>query len=373
MRVNAKQACGAACICMVAVVCLFTVLSAGGAGLAGDSFQQVGVQQFSQQNTGSLVEVTVTGVVEFNFIGDPPLSDVTSGDAVSLTFLVDANNFVDGIPGDTRGYVIDQSSFLLSFADGIVSQGLMDPFPAGETPFFTLADGIPVSDRFWVSTSTNSPGGVPLEQDPFEANVDLGYVGDTLDSLDILDALGTYDFDGLTSFGFNLWAVFPDNVSMGMVFSEMTISAAVATEVAFDIKPGSCPNSFNRKSNGTLPTAILGTGDFDVTQIDVATLQLARADGVGGSVSPMRSGIWDVGAPDDGEGCECNEDGPDGYDDLLLKFRSPDVVAALELNGLMGGQMVELVISGMLQDGTPFTGTDCIRLVPPHDKFGLME
>ncbi|MHC5007751.1 MAG: hypothetical protein ACYTGF_10385, partial [Planctomycetota bacterium] len=82
MRVNAKQACGAACICMVAVVCLFTVLSAGGAGLAGDSFQQVGVQQFSQQNTGSLVEVTVTGVVEFNFIGDPPLSDVTSGDAV---------------------------------------------------------------------------------------------------------------------------------------------------------------------------------------------------------------------------------------------------------------------------------------------------
>jgi hypothetical protein len=117
-----------------------------------------------------IVEVTVTGEVEFNGIGDPPLSDVASGDAVSLTFLVDSDNFVDGIPGDTRGYVIDQSSFTLTFADGIVTQGLMNPFPAGETPYFTLADGIPVSDRFWVSTSTNSPGGVPLEQEPFEAN-----------------------------------------------------------------------------------------------------------------------------------------------------------------------------------------------------------
>ncbi|MHC4804172.1 MAG: hypothetical protein ACYTFF_19015, partial [Planctomycetota bacterium] len=53
-----------------------------------------------------VVEVTVTGEVEFNSIGDPPLSDVASGDAVSLTFLVDSDNFVDGIPGDTRGYVI---------------------------------------------------------------------------------------------------------------------------------------------------------------------------------------------------------------------------------------------------------------------------
>ncbi|MHC4903886.1 MAG: hypothetical protein ACYTGD_19820, partial [Planctomycetota bacterium] len=131
-----------------------------------------------------VVEVTVTGEVEFNSIGDPPLSDVASGDAVSLTFLVDSDNFVDGIPGDTRGYVIDELSFTLTFAPSGVSLGLLDPFPPGETPYFTLADGIPVSDQFWVSTSTNSPGGVPLEQEPFEANVDLGYEGDTLDSLD---------------------------------------------------------------------------------------------------------------------------------------------------------------------------------------------
>jgi hypothetical protein len=314
-----------------------------------------------------VVEVTVTGQVEFNGIGDPPLSDVVSGDPVSLTFLVDSDNFVDGIPGDTRGYVIDQSSFLLTFASGVVTQMLLDPFPPGETPFFTLADGIPVSDRFWVSTSTNSPGGVPLEQEPFEANVDLGYTGDTLDSLDILDALGIYDFDGLTSFGFNLWAIFPDNVAMGFVFEQMTISAEVGVAAAVDIKPGSCPNSFNRRSRGKLPAAVLGTGDFDVADVDFDTIELSRADGVGGSVAPLRAGLEDVGTPFEGEPCDCHEMGGDGWEDLTLKFSSQEAVAALELNGLEGGTFVELLVTGTLLDGTPFVGSDCIRLVPPNN------
>ncbi|MHC4653134.1 MAG: hypothetical protein ACYTES_20040, partial [Planctomycetota bacterium] len=252
-----------------------------------------------------VVEVTVTGEVEFNSIGDPPLSDVASGDAVSLTFLVDSDNFVDGIPGDTRGYVIDELSFTLTFAPSGVSLGLLDPFPPGETPYFTLADGIPVSDQFWVSTSTNSPGGVPLEQEPFEANVDLGYEGNTLDSLDILDALGFYDFDGLTSFSFNLWAIFPDNVAMGFIFEQMTISAELAV-AAVDIKPGSCPNSFNRRSRGKLPVAVLGTDGFDVADIDADTIELSRADGIGGSVAPLRIGFEDVGTPFDGEPCDCH-------------------------------------------------------------------
>ena len=302
-----------------------------------------------------IVEETVTGEVEFTQIADPPLSNVASGDAVSLTFLVDSDNFVDGIPGDTRGYVIDQSSFSLTFASGAVSLGLLDPFPPGETPFFTLADGIPVADRFWVSTSTNSPGGVPLEQEPFEANVDLGYMGDTLDSLDILDALGTYDFDGLTSFGFNLWAIFPDNVVMELVFTQMTISVGVTAAV--DIKPGSCPNSFNRRSRGKLPVAVLGTDEFDIDDIDADTIELSRADGIGGSVAPLRTGFEDVGEPFEGEPCDCHEMGGDGLGDLTLKFRSQDVVAALELEALLGGDFVELMVTGTLLDGTPFAGS----------------
>jgi hypothetical protein len=151
---------------------------------------------------GVTVDVTITGQVVFNAIGDPPLGDVNSGNVVVMTFTVDSDNFTDGVPGDTRGYEIDQSSFSLIF-DTPLTLGLQDPFPAGQTPYFTLVEGFPVSDGFFVSTSPFSPGGVPLEQQPFQANLSLGYEGDTLDSLDILDALGAYGFDGLTSFGFN--------------------------------------------------------------------------------------------------------------------------------------------------------------------------
>jgi hypothetical protein len=178
-------------------------------------------------HAGVAVEVEATGQVVFNGIGAPPLSEVNAGDSVVMTFTVDSDNFVDGIPGDVRGYEIIQSSFSVVFG-GDITQGLLDPFPGGQTPYFGIIDGFPVSDGFFVSTSTVSPGGVPLEQDPFNLNLSLGYTGDTLSSLDILDAVGTYDFDGLTSFGFNLWSVFPDNVALGIDFQQMTITAIPA-------------------------------------------------------------------------------------------------------------------------------------------------
>jgi parallel beta-helix repeat protein len=144
-----------------------------------------------------------------------------------------------------------------------------------------------------------------------------------------------------------------------------------------DIKPGSCPNPLNRRSHGVLPVAVVGTADFDVTQIDVDTLVLRRADGVGGSVTPLmgppRPGIHveDVATPFEGEPCECHELGGDGIDDLSMKFDTEAIVTELELNDLPGGATVELVVSGALSDGTPFTASDCIRLVPPGSGGGL--
>lgn len=177
---------------------------------------------------GEVVDVTIEGVVVFNSISSGPLDPVTGGDAVLVSFSVDSDVFIDGIPGDTRGYEIDQSSFSIAF-DTPVSLGLLDPFPGGETPYFTLVDGFPTSDGFFVSTSPVSPGGVPLEQTPYNLNVDVGYVGSTFSSLDILDALGTYDFTGLTRFGFTLWSVFPDNTNMEIDFAQMTITPEPAT------------------------------------------------------------------------------------------------------------------------------------------------
>jgi hypothetical protein len=657
-------------------------------------------------HAGVEVEVEVTGAVVFNLIGDEPLSGVMPGDGVVMSFTVDSDNFMDGVPGDTRGYEIDQSSFSMTFGGDVV-QGLLDPFPDGETPYFGIVEGFPVSDGFFVSTSTVSPGGVPLEQEPLNANLSLGYVGETLSSLDILDALGTYAFDGLTSFGFDLWANFPDNVGMAIDFEQMTISAeppdgggtftligpgfgvdmtpdgqyvlltngdgasiwseetgiinvggnegvaisddgmivlaeitdpdtglnaaglwtqatgfvslgglpgqtgcdanlsnpydlsgvgdvavglgwegcqgrafrwteetgmlalpqigpnsaranaisgdgmtiggwdeadngprraavwfpdgteqiileglpnnaeglgevwgfstdgfvvvgqaqqdidfgggfryidgvvdiipalpgtdpfffvtvgfavtddgskVVGTNVSgfgpfadrngiiwteeggtqvfqdylvdmgveipdglniasveamspdgtifagwtfdnvppfeanafivtltqeeppveafLDIRPGSCPNPFNRQSNGVLPTSLLGTEDFDVSEVDLATVVMSRADGVGGAVAPNEgppgphSTYNDVGAPFLGDPCDCAPTGTDGFTDLNMKFRTSELVDVLELNGLPPGDIVELVVSGNLIDGTPFAASDCVRLVP---------
>jgi len=167
-----------------------------------------------------LVEVTGTGTVLFNAIGTAPLGDVNGGETAVVTFTVDSNNFVELAPGDVRGYLIDRPSFQLGFSGG-VTVGLLG---AGPTAYFGVVDGFPVSDGFFVSESAISPGGVQLEQVPYNFNLDLGYDGGTLGSLDILDAVGFYSFGGLTRFSMNVWAVFPDNAVMEMDFVSLQIS-----------------------------------------------------------------------------------------------------------------------------------------------------
>jgi hypothetical protein len=151
-----------------------------------------------------------------------------------------------------------------------------------------------------------------------------------------------------------------------------------AVEVAVDIKPGSCPNPLNRTSNGVLPVAVLGTDMFDVMNIDLDTVTLSRADGMGGSVGPNNGPpgppptFEDVAAPFMGEPCECDELGPDGITDLSLKFRTSDLVAELGLDGLMPGDLVELCVSGLTFDGTLFEGCGCVWIVPPGGSGGGM-
>ena len=170
------------------------------------------------------VTISARGQVISNLITTPPLSGVGVGNTGVMSFTVDSNNFVDGIPGDLRSYPINQSSFALTFQPSGVTVGLANPFPAGQTPYFTLVDGFPVADGFFVSTSTTSPGGVPLSQSPLQANLELGYTGTTLSSLNILNAFGTYNFNGLTRFAFNIWQTSTDNVRLDMDFQQMTIA-----------------------------------------------------------------------------------------------------------------------------------------------------
>jgi hypothetical protein len=148
----------------------------------------------------------------------------------------------------------------------------------------------------------------------------------------------------------------------------------------FDIKPGSCPNSFNRGSNGVLPTALVGETDFDVMDVDVESLLLSRLDGVGGAVGPnvkvngqLHVDYEDVATPFENEDCECHEMEGDGIMDLTIKFNTNELVAALEMGDLDPGALVPLLVTGTLMDGTMFAAMDCVRLVPPGSPPGQLS
>lgn len=165
-----------------------------------------------------------------------------------------------------------------------------------------------------------------------------------------------------------------DGSNVEDLFTEITLPRGIAVlesgvAAPLDIKPGSCPNAFNRGSHGVLPVALVGTESFDVTQVDISSILLSRADGVGGSVAPNEgppgphSVFEDVATPFDGELCDCHELQGDGILDLSMKFRTDDVVAALELDDFRRGDLVELVVTGILLDGTEFEAGDCILIV----------
>lgn len=137
----------------------------------------------------------------------------------------------------------------------------------------------------------------------------------------------------------------------GAVFvDDATFEFVPPTEVALDVKPGSCGTPVNVASQGRLPVAILGTADLDVSQIDVSSLALQ-------GVAPVSTDFADIGAFASADGCACTDETPDSQMDLTLKFNVQDIVATL------GSGADEVVLTGSFLDGTPIEGHDCVRLV----------
>jgi hypothetical protein len=175
---------------------------------------------------GTPVQVEINGFVEFNQVNDPPLANVGIGADATISFALDTHLFVDGTMFPTRGYQIENASFELAI--DAESLGLQVPFPAGQRPYFILHDNDPAVDGFFldVHPDVGFPAGLPLEQSgifgQFMCNFSVTYGGTTLGSLDLIDAVGTYDFTGLTVFNFTIDDG-PFN-AMGLVFEQMTIS-----------------------------------------------------------------------------------------------------------------------------------------------------
>ena len=79
------------------------------------------------------ITVKVTGIVEYNQINSGVLGQFMPADTVTLEFELDSDDYVDSLNFPTRGYPIDESSFVL--ASGSNQIGIQNPFPG--TPYFS--------------------------------------------------------------------------------------------------------------------------------------------------------------------------------------------------------------------------------------------
>lgn len=134
--------------------------------------------------------------------------------------------------------------------------------------------------------------------------------------------------------------------------------------VSIDIKPLSCPNPIKIKDKGVLPVAILGTEDFDVTQIDPASVYLWYMDQQNNHVYPLRWSYQDVATPFTGDLVDrysCTINGPDGYPDLVFHFGIQPIVAMLGVVSI-GDELILPLAGNLMEDygGTPIAGADIV-------------
>lgn len=124
--------------------------------------------------------------------------------------------------------------------------------------------------------------------------------------------------------------------------------------IPIDIKPRSCPNILNVKGKSPLQVAICGSDVMDVNDIDIASLEIL-------GVKPTRSSYKDVAvALVDPNECECTSEGKDGIADLLLRFDKQELLEGI--GHVDDGDQMILVLTGLLHDGTPIEGIDCVLI-----------
>ena len=123
---------------------------------------------------------------------------------------------------------------------------------------------------------------------------------------------------------------------VGLLLLIATMAMAAVT-VDIDIRPGSDADGINCNNPKEIITvAIIGTSDFDVTQVDTRSVEFEGAFEMN-----MQGHFADI-------------DG-DGDIDLVFRFRIGDTVLRCE--------DTEGKLTGLLVDGTPFEGTDAVKMV----------
>jgi len=175
--------------------------------------------------------------------------------------------------------------------------------------------------------------------------------------------VGTYTYEVIawsyTSFGRMETSIVPGSI-------------AVEACGSVDVKPGSCPNAFNRGEKGVLPVALVGDADFDATLVDPTSVTLngvpakmweikdtAKPDGIDEPTGCMDCLSYELTPIYDAAGVIIGYEA-DGIDDLIVYFDAQAVAATL--SGAAKGDCVVVTV-GFEYAGVDITKTDVLKIV----------
>jgi len=132
-----------------------------------------------------------------------------------------------------------------------------------------------------------------------------------------------------------------------VAFKAEQIDVGMAIDI--DIKPGSDPNAINLSSKGVIPVAILGSAAFDVTSVEVSSLEFGpdKAKPFHDLTDPLvfAEHLQDVNQ--------------DGLVDLVSHYKIKETGIPCNAD--------TATLFGNLDDGTSIYGIDSVRIVKPKE------
>ena len=100
----------------------------------------------------------------------------------------------------------------------------------------------------------------------------------------------------------------------------------ISESFLIDFQPGSCPSTLNIGQKGIFHVAIVGSAVFNVNSVNLLSVNI---NGVHPLSSSYQDQVTSLGHfPQDCDDCVSGLS-PDGYTDLILKFKTQDVVPTL--------------------------------------------
>jgi hypothetical protein len=167
------------------------------------------------------IQVDIYGtVVQNNYVPTHPLGPVTVGSPAHTSFQVDSNNFINSSTFPVRGYSIVPGTFMTTLGSTPVA---LSPVTVPPRPFFSIRNDDPQVDGFLISHGVDFVNPTPTTYSSANFSFVCSYPKTMLNSVDIMNALGSYSMSGISLIEYDL--EFGESIGVDISYNNMTIAA----------------------------------------------------------------------------------------------------------------------------------------------------